>query len=183
MRFKTLPEKAGIVLAGFALFVSFAASAQTQITTIGTPGVVRLGVGLNTGHSISKFYNVTVGGDVRLQKDLYSNISGTLSLGYTSFFQKKEFGGGNVDMVPVKAGLKFFTMDHFYLSGEVGPAFGTDNNNDSSAFGKGTLLVYTPGLGVDFNNGLDFGFRYEGLSRNGSHLGQVAFRLAYGFKL
>ena len=67
-------------------------------------------------------------------------------------------------------------MERFYISGEVGAAFGTDENQK-------TALVYAPGIGVGFNKGIDLGLRYEGFAQNGSNLAQVALRLAYGFNL
>lgn len=182
MKKQDLLKSIGILAASFCLFFTNV-NGQTIDDQSANSGILRLGLGLNTGHSTSRFYDLAIGGDIRLQKDFYSNVAGMVSLGYTSFFQRDEFGAGSIDLIPLKAGLKLFTMDRLYLSGEIGPAFGTDDNNNSSPFGRGLLLVYTPGIGLDFNNGLDLGFRYEGLSKNGSNLGQLAFRLAYGFRL
>lgn len=140
----------------------------------------RLGVGVSAGLPTDNKYNIAVGGDVRLQKDFFSNISGTLSAGYTNFSIKddaKISGQPNsLGYIPVKAGIKIFPVERFYISGEAGAAFGTDK-------GQKTALVYAPGIGLGFNNGLDLGVRYEGFAQNNSNLGQVALRLAYGFKL
>ena len=136
----------------------------------------RLGIGVSAGIPTDDAYKVVLGGDLRLQKDFFSNVSGTLSAGYTSFSIKDEFGGGDIGFIPVKVGVKIFPVQRFYISGEVGAGFGTDD-------GQGTAFVYAPGIGIGFNHGIDLGLRYEGFTQNSTNIGQVALRLAYGFKL
>ncbi|WP_207420998.1 hypothetical protein [Desertivirga brevis] len=135
----------------------------------------RLGIGLSLGIPTHDAYNFAVGGDLRLQKDFYSNVSGLLSLGYTNFSLKGE-DAGSAGFVPLKAGLKVFPMERFYISGEVGAGFGTKENQK-------TAFVWAPGIGLGFNNGLDLGLRYEEFRNQGNGLGQVALRIAYGFNL
>jgi hypothetical protein len=140
----------------------------------------RLGVGVSAGLPTNDAYNIALGGDLRLQKDFFSNISGTLSAGYTNFSiaddAKVPNGPTSIGYIPVKAGIKIFPTARFYISGEVGAGFGTDDN-------QGTALVYAPGIGIGTNTGVDIGLRYEGFAQNGENLGQVALRLAYGFNL
>ncbi len=162
-------------VAAVALFLSSNLSAQTTEPS-GDSRDTRLGFGVSVGIPTNDNYNIAVGGDLRLQKDFYSNISGLLSLGYTNFSIKDDLGGGSVGYIPLKAGVKIFPLERFYFSGELGAAFGTDK-------GQGTAFVYAPGIGIGFNRGIDLGLRYEGLSQNGSNLGQVALRIAYGFNL
>lgn len=135
----------------------------------------RLGIGLSLGIPTHDAFNFAVGGDLRLQKDFYSNVSGMLSLGYTNFSAKGE-NAGSVGYIPLKAGLKVFPMERFYISGEVGAGFGTDENQK-------TAFVWAPGIGLGFNNGLDLGLRYEEFRDQGVGIGQVALRIAYGFNL
>lgn len=157
-----------------ALFLTSQANAQTDPK--GDSKDLRLGVGLSVGIPTEDIYSVAVGGDLRLQKDFASNVSGLLSAGYTSFSVKDDFGGGSTGFIPLKVGVKVFPIERFYISGELGAAFGTDE-------GQKTAFVYAPGIGLGFNNGLDLGLRYEGFSQNSVNLGQVALRLAYGFNL
>lgn len=161
--------------AAVALFFTVNVNAQTKEPS-GDSKDTRLGFGLSVGIPTNDDYNIAVGGDLRLQKDFYSNISGILSLGYTNFSIKDALGGGSIGFIPLKAGIKFFPTERFYFSGEVGAAFGTDE-------GQGTAFVYAPGIGIGFNKGIDLGLRYEGFSQNGGNLGQVALRIAYGFNL
>lgn len=153
------------------------ASAQTSD---GDSKALRLGAGLSVGLPTSDDYNIAVGGDLRLQKDFFSNISGTLSAGYTNFSVKDEaknsLGYNSLGFIPVKAGIKIFPIERFYISGEVGAGFGTDKD-------QSTALVYAPGIGVGTNTGIDLGLRYEGFAQDGNNLGQVALRIAYGFNL
>lgn len=160
-----------------ALMSGFNSNAQTA-DPAGDSKDVRLGVGFSAGIPTNDAFNIALGGDLKLQKDFFSNISGTLSAGYTNF-SVKDIGnikGGSIGYIPVKVGIKIFPVERFYISGEVGPAFGTDK-------GQGAALVYAPGIGVGFNKGIDLGLRYEGFAQNGSNLAQVALRLAYGFNL
>lgn len=161
------------VAATVALF--FTTSANAQSTAAGDSKDTRLGIGLSLGVPTTDGFNFAIGGDLRLQKDFASNISGLLGVGYTNFSAKGE-DAGSIGYIPVKAGIKVFPMERFYVSGELGAAFGTDK-------GQGTAFVYAPGIGVGFNNGLDLGLRYEGFSQDGGNLGQVALRIAYGFNL
>lgn len=164
-------------VAAVAMFIGTnQASAQSSS---GDSQAVRLGVGVSAGLPTNDNYNIALGGDLRLQKDFFSNISGTLSAGYTNFSVKDEFKstlGDSRGYIPVKAGIKIFPVERFYIGAEVGAGFGTDK-------GQGTALVYAPGIGLGFNNGVDVGVRYEGFAQDGNNLGQVALRLAYGFKL
>lgn len=170
------------LVATAALF--FSASAHAQTEPAGDSHDTRLGLGLSLGIPTEDAYKIAIGGDLRLQKDFYSNVSGLLSLGYTSFSIKDEAGGGSADYIPLKVGVKIFPIERFYVSGEVGAAFG-------AAKSEGTGFVYAPGIGIGFNRGIDLGLRYEGVSGlnyegfpgNKLKLGQVALRIAYGFNL
>jgi hypothetical protein len=166
-------------VAAVAMFIGVnSASAQTNERP--DSQAWRLGVGVSAGLPTNDAYNIALGGDLRLQKDFFSNISATLSAGYTNFSIKDEAKvpgfPTSVGYIPVKAGIKIFPTERFYISGEVGAGFGTDK-------GQGTALVYAPGIGLGFNNGLDVGVRYEGFTQDNTNLDQVALRLAYGFNL
>jgi hypothetical protein len=167
-------RKLPVALAALAvLLVTTSGIAQTKEPS-GDSRDTRLGFGVSLGLPTNDAYNIAVGGDLRLQKDFYSNVSGLLSLGYTNFSVKND--GGSVGYVPLKAGIKVFPRARLYFSGEVGAAFGTDD-------GQGTALVYAPGIGLGFNRGIDLSLRYEGFSQNNANLGQVALRVAYGLNL
>lgn len=145
----------------------------------------RLGFGLNAGYATEDPYKLALGADARLQYDLTKRYSLTLTTGFTNLFVSKN-DGDDLGFIPVKAGLKAFVWnDQFYLTGEVGAAFAVTNNyNDTS-------LLLSPGIGYATKY-IDISARYEHYSdfptinndgTPGKGFGQVALRLAYGFKL
>ncbi|TKC09353.1 outer membrane beta-barrel protein [Pedobacter frigoris] len=156
-------------VAAVALFFTTSVNAQDS-------KALRLGIGLNAGLPTTTGYSFVIGGDLRLQKDFSSNVSGILSAGYNSWSLKDSYGGGSFGMIPVKAGAKIFFAESAYVSGELGAGFGTES-------GSKTAFLWAPGVGYGFDNGLDLGLRYEGAEVSGASLGQVALRIAYGFKL
>ncbi|WP_374164896.1 hypothetical protein [Arcticibacter sp. MXS-1] len=138
----------------------------------------RLGVAVSPGVSTDDPFGFVLGGEAKLQKDFAGPLSGTLSAGYTNFFLKDKFdlpGNKDYGVIPVKAGLKGFLTKNFYLSGEVGAGFGTNE-------GAKTSFVWSPSIGWAFRNGLDVGVKYEDYAKDG-YPQQVALRLAYGFNL
>lgn len=138
---------------------------------------LRLGFGLNLGSATSVGYNVTLGGDLKLQKDFTDVVSGSLSTGYTHFLPDKNAGNTNsFGFVPLKAGIKFFPAKGVYFGGELGAGFGTST-------GAGTGFLYAPAVGITFGKYYDFSARYEALNLNGATLGHIALRLAYAFSL
>jgi hypothetical protein len=73
-------------------------------------------------------------------------------------------------------------LERLYISGEIGAGFNA-TDKDKLGVDPGTAFIYSPGIGLGFNNGLDLSLRYEGLSRKTYDPGMVALRIAYGFNL
>ncbi len=174
-------------VAAVAILIGSANSNAQTSTPVndGDSKATRLGVGISAGIPTTNGYNFALGGDLRLQQDFSSNVSGLLSVGYNTFSLEDgpaaTLGFDNLDYIPVKAGLKIFPVQRFYFSGEVGAGFPTRD-------GSKTAFIYAPGIGIGTNTGIDIGLRYEGMTGNTNVLalknpGQVALRLAYGFKL
>lgn len=162
------------------LFGTQNVNAQTT-TSADDSKATRLGVGLSAGIPTTNGYDFAIGGDLRLQQDFTSNVSGLLSVGYNSFSLDEGLAEDNLGYIPVKVGIKIFPVERFYFSAEAGAAFGTRD-------GSKTSFVYAPGIGIGTNTGIDIGLRYEGMTGNVNGLplknpGQVALRLAYGFRL
>lgn len=143
----------------------------------------KLGIGANIGYPFEDPYNLNVGGDVRLQYDLSKRYSLTATTGFSNLFVSGD--DNDLGYIPAKLGFKAFVLkDKFYLMGEAGAAFAVTNDyNDKS-------LLLSPGIGYATKY-IDISVRYEYLPdfpsiRNDAAdkgLGQVALRLAYGFKL
>jgi hypothetical protein len=146
-------------------------------------GGFRLGIGVNAGLPINDPYDFNLGADARLQYDLSKRYSLTLTTGFSNMF----VSGDNNDLgyIPAKAGFKAFVLkDQLYLMGEVGAAFAVTNGYNQ------TSLLLSPAIGYATDK-IDISLRYEHFSdfpvikndvaKDG--LGQVALRVAYGFKL
>lgn len=147
--------------------------------------VFRMGLGLEGGYPTKNFSNFELGGTVRLQYDLASNLSLTLTPGYYHFFDRSGYGqatdkgtyyNSGLNMIPVKVGVKSFFAPNFYLSAEAGAGFELNH-------AKETKLILSPGIGFASNSGVDLGLRYENFSGNNSNYGLIGLRVAYGFKL
>lgn len=167
-----------------AVVISFSTSnVKAQSEPAGDSRDTRLGLGLNLGLPTTNGYDFVVGGDIRLQKDFFSNVSGMISLGYNSYSLENETSTlESIGVIPLKAGLKLFPTERFYFSGELGAGFNA-TDKDKLGVDPGTAFIYSAGIGLGFNNGLDLGLRYEGLSRKYFDPGMVALRIAYGFNL
>lgn len=146
--------------------------------------VLRMGLGLEGGYATKNFSNFELGGTVRLQYDLANNLSLMLTPGFYHFFAKngefqatdKGLYSNDLNMIPVKVGLKSFFAPNFYLSAEAGAGFELNH-------AKETKLILSPGIGFASNSGVDLGLRYENFSGNNSNYGLIGLRVAYGFKL
>lgn len=134
----------------------------------------RLGLGLNGGVATGDFFNMALGADARLQYDLTSDTSFTLTTGYTQLF-----GDDNIDdlgFIPAKVGFKAFLWDShpFYVMGEVGAGFAVTNDYDMTSF------IWAPSVGYAIGP-YDISLKFEGMSDFDAN--QIALRLAYGFNL
>lgn len=149
----------------------------------------KVGIGANLGIPTSDYYSFAAGVDVRVQFDVTKQLSIPVATGYNHFFAKDisvaPIAGDLPDYgyIPVKTGLKLFldpSGSGFYAMGEVGAAFGVTEHAK-------TTFLYAPTLGYSWSSGLDLGVKYEnagkGVDYIGNQSGQVALRLAYGFKL
>jgi hypothetical protein len=143
----------------------------------------RLGFGLNAGVVTDDLYDWSLGGDVRLQYDFNKRVSVTMTSGFTNMFIGD--GGKDLGFIPVKGGFKvFWWEDSFYALAEAGAGFPV--TNDYSGNVDNTLII-APGIGWA-NKYVDLSLRYEHYTAfpnqdGGTGVGQLALRLAYGFRL
>ena len=183
----------------FAAF-AFSAKAQTTTTTsttTTTPSGIRYSIGVDGGLPIGNFknaYNWSIGGSVQADIPVVSNqLFVTVNAGYDNFFAKKTIDGisvsqPDIQLLPVKAGLKFFPVSNFYIQGEAGVAFALNKSN--VGFDKSDAFVWAPQIGYQFQLGggnyIDAGVRYESTTNfvtnvNDSKVKFVGLRVAYGF--
>ena len=185
-----------LAFAGFAL----GAKAQTTTTstskTTGSNGVI-LSVGVDAGiptGNLNNTYNWNIGGSVQADIPVIQHqLFVTVNAGYNSIQGKNNIDNTGVDatniqLLPVKAGLKFFPISNFYIQGEAGAAF-LLNKSDFN-FDKSAAFVYAPQIGVQFplagKSYIDAGVRYEGTTKfsslaDDSKVNFVGLRVAYAF--
>jgi hypothetical protein len=137
-------------------------------------------------------YNWMIGGSVQADIPVIQSLYVTVNAGYNNFFIKdelKQLGGKNMQLIPLKAGLKYFPVgDVFYVQGQAGVSLLT-NKSDLNA-DKSAAFVYAPQIGALVKlapkNYLDIGFRWEGTSSfydGGSSANFLGLRVAYSFGL
>lgn len=184
-----------VAIAGFG----FGAKAQTTTTTKSTTtthnGIVySIGVdgGIPTGN-LSDGYNASLGGSLQVDIPVASKLFVTVNAGYNNLFGKDNaYGTGlkatNIQLLPVKAGLKYFPVSNFYVQGEAGAAFSLNKSN--LGYDNSAAFIYAPQVGVQFplggNSFIDAGVRYEAstkfISTNDNSTVQFfGLRLAYAF--
>lgn len=137
------------------------------------------GIPVGTASNTSSF---TIGGSLKYEKPVAAKTNLTLSAGYTYFPYKSDITIANVGyistnsgegFIPLKAGLKYFFNNTFYGEGQLGASI-------SMQSGGGTFFAYAPGIGLKLGDA-DIGVRYEGWTKSGNTISQVALRLAYSF--
>lgn len=185
--------------------LSFGAKAQTSTpttpstSTTTTKSGIRYSIGVDAGIPLGDFkdnYKWNLGGSVQADIPVLSNkLFVTVNAGYNNIFGKNDVVVGNTTvsptdfhLIPVKAGLKFFPIDNFYVQGEAGAAF-LLNKSDIGA-NKSTAFVYAPQIGVQFpvsaSSFIDAGIRYEATTKyatgvDASKVNFIGIRVAYGF--
>ena len=194
---KTTFKISALVLAFAGLALGAKAQTTTGTTKTTTSNGIILSVGADAGiptGNLSNNYNWSLGGSVQADIPVVSNqLFVTVNAGYNNIFGKKNIDGSgfdqpNIQLLPVKAGLKYFPVSHFYVQGEAGAAF-LLNKSDLAGDDKSAAFLYAPQIGYQFPLGgksyLDAGIRYEGTTKFSSvYNDKVNFfglRVAYAF--
>lgn len=180
---KTTTKFFAIALTALALFIGARSNAQSVPT-----GKFRFGIGLDglaPVGNLTKTTNFGLGITPRLQYGIAKNVALTFTSGIYHFFPKDIYYQSasqlykyhyDLDLIPVKVGIKAFISSNLYISGEAGVGFQVDNG------GGDTKYLASGGIGYATKN-WDFGLRYENFSGNGYRNGIIGLRLAYGFGL
>ncbi|HVS91993.1 MAG TPA: hypothetical protein VHE59_08190 [Mucilaginibacter sp.] len=187
------------VVAAFA-GLAYSANAQSTSTSAAkttTSNGVILSIGADAGIPTGNFsnsYDWNLGGSIQADIPVVQNqLFVTVNAGYNNFFGKSNIAGTgldapNVQLLPVKAGLKYFPVSHFYIQGEAGAAF-VLNKSDLN-FGNSAAFIYAPQIGYQFPLGgksyLDAGVRWESSAKftsniDDSKINFFGLRVAYAF--
>ncbi|HWZ36199.1 MAG TPA: hypothetical protein VNW51_08580 [Mucilaginibacter sp.] len=177
--------------------LTFGAKAQSNPTSTKTTGI-RYSIGADAGiptGNLSDSYNWNLGGSLQADIPVAKQLFVTVNAGYNNLFAKDVTVAGvtakgtNLQLLPVKAGLKYFPVGNFYVQGEAGASF-LLNKSDFAGVDNSTLFTYAPQVGYQFPLGgssfLDAGVRFENTTKlysniDDSKLHFVSLRVAYGF--
>lgn len=178
MKNKTAKLLGGLLLA-FACFICGQVNAQSV-----PANKFRFGIGADALIPVGNTSNVAnfgLGLTPRLQYGVTDKFALTFTSGLYHFFPKTITYPGysfkrKSDVIPVKAGFKYFAGGGFYIAGEAGVSF-------EVAEGSGPVhFLWSPGIGYATKK-WDFGARYENFSGHGYSDGVIGLRVAYGFGL
>ncbi|WP_454800930.1 outer membrane beta-barrel protein [Mucilaginibacter phyllosphaerae] len=147
-------------------------------------GAGKFSIGLEAGlpvGDVKNLSNFAIGGSLKYDHPIAENTFITGSAGYTKFLSNDDAKsiGYKIYAIPVKVGVKYFFDQGFYGEAQVGAAF--VNESMLGVSGNTTTFAYSPGIGYSFGGGVDLGVRYEGWTKSGTTISQVAARLAYSF--
>jgi hypothetical protein len=174
--------------------LTFSAKAQTTTSTSTTPSTrtnkaIRLSIGPDAGFpvgSLSDTHKWNLGGSVQADFPIATGLDVTANAGFNNFFGKDNVN--DISLIPVKAGLKYFPVENFYIQGEAGASFIA--NKDKIGATESTAFTYAPQIGVLFpvgnKNYIDAGIRYESNTKfytNGNSNNFFGIRVAYAFDL
>ena len=173
------------ILVALTLFVCSNVNAQSVPASkfrfgIGVDGLLPIG---NT----ADVANFGLGLTPRLQYGVSDKFALTFTSGIYHFFPKTvtypasgSFPGFTAkyksDIIPVKAGFKYFVGGNFYLAGEAGASFEVAEGGGKAHF------LWSPGIGYATKK-WDIGARFENFSGNHYSDGVIGLRVAYGFGL
>jgi len=184
-----------IALAIVSIFAVSANAQEGRPVSSSVNNKFKLSIGPEVALPIGDFsdrYNWAIGGSVQGELPVVKDkLFITLNAGYLSFIKNDDYNGlyqSNLQLIPVKAGLKYFPVKNFFVQGEAGVSFLT-NKEDVGAT-KSATFAYAPQIGYQFNlgdsNSLDLGVRFQGNSKftdNGSSNNFFGLRVAYSFGL
>ena len=180
-------KKKSNLLATLCIIAAFLLCTNAKAQSTGSK--FRLGIGIDGLVPVGNLTNTTdfgLGITPRLQYTFNNNFALTFTSGFYHFFGKKipldqALGVSgtiktNLEIVPVKAGAKYFVTPSIYLGGEAGVGFEVENGG-----GPADLLI-SPSVGYATKD-WEVGLRYEILSNQHSSAGFLGLRIAYGFGL
>ena len=171
---------------------------KAQTTTSKGPGGIIYSIGADGGITTGSFrdsHKSMVGGFIEADFPVAYQFYFTANTGYNQFFGVDNvFDTGikapDINIIPVKLGLKYFPVNLFYLQLEAGAAFVT--NKSTLGFERTGTFIYAPQAGAQLplsgKSFLDAGVRWEGCTNftenDGSSRGHFfALRVAYAFSL
>lgn len=179
------------LLAAAALTLSSGSlSAQSKSTE--NKGYISIGpeLGLPVGKLNDRYswsLGVSAQADVPITEQILYFIA---NAGYSNFYTKNDAPTGvkDLQLMPVKVGLKIFPAENLYVQAGAGASFLL--NKTKASYDKSVVFTYSPQVGYQFKvsntDVIDAGINFQGNSKfstGGSSNNLFAIRLSYGFGL
>src|SRR5436190_23989588 len=153
----------------FATAILFASvSSNAQKSDLKFSGGLNIGI---PAHNLSGS-SLGLGVDIMALYRLSSQAAITGDVGYTALFGKE--GNSTSNLIPLRAGLRFYPSENFFVAGKIGAGFISNSGNSV------TTTAYSFGLGYLVTPKIELGGSYDGYSNDGT-VGLVNFRVAYFF--
>lgn len=177
----------------FAAVAGTYAQQNNKVTTGTRPSGVLLSVGPEVGLPVGNLkdgFDWSLGGSVQAEMPVVNrSLYVLVNAGYNNFFAKDELvNQQDLQLIPVKAGLKFYPYKNLYVQGTAGASFVA--NKKDAGVDKSAAFVYSPQIGylipLGKNNYLDAGVKFEStakLTDGGSTGNFFGVRVAYGLNL
>lgn len=184
---------------GWEAGVAFNSVFKPMKKTVDNSRAWYIGAAMTAGLGWDDPYSKVYGAELFVQRDLGEHLSGVITTGFTSFPVDKGyppiFGNDSVSvydvsrrMIPLKFGVRLRTGTAFYISGDVGVAFGLykqpvfsfSNVSNSPVYRSYRASMISAGAGFSFQSGLEAGFKFEDY---GYYYKEFALRLGYRLKL
>jgi hypothetical protein len=180
-------------------FIGFTLGAKAQNVAIADTTRISLGVDASIpGGNFGNSYTVGAGASFQVDVPLTEKLYFTANLGFNSFFPNNAIATNpyainnvklnNMNLVPLKVGLKYFLIRTFYIQGEAGESLLLNKTGIYAL--NSTAIVFAPQLGIVFKlknkNYIDAGIRYEFLQSfygDGAYNHYLAARVAYAINL
>ena len=139
---------------------------------------LQISAGVNAGIPSVSPFSYTLGADVRVQKNFGRRVTGTLTAGFTHFFEKDHFEGylqygSPYNVIPVKAGAELFLSGNFYVGAEAGAGFAFEQ--------WGNSFLWSPSIGVALKSGVNVSIKYEDYTKSAATK-NIALRISYGIQ-
>lgn len=173
--------------------LTFNLQAQTE-----APSKFKISVGPEIGlpvGDLSDRYDWSLGGTIEAEYSIAEDLGLTFNTGFYNLFADNSGYILNetkytkdLQVLPVKLGLKYFVAGGLFVQGEAGASFLL--NKSDSGYDKSTAFTYAPQIGyrigLSNNEFIDASVKWEGstkYSSQGSSNNLLGLRIAYGFGL
>ena len=186
-----------VAFAGFAISAKAQTTAAPVSSSTTSSNSVIFSVGVEGGIPTGKLndaYNFSIGGSLEADIPVIPNfLFASINAGYTSINGRNNVDGTgynatDIQLLPVKAGLKVFPVKYFYIQAEAGAAFAL--NKSDLGFDKTAAFLYSPQIGIQLptigKSYFDAGVFYQGTTKfnsavENSKVNYAGLRIAYAF--